>query len=441
MCKYTKVSIMEKIKRDKYLEKAVSLIGDGQIKIITGLRRSGKSYLLSNLFTDYLLKNGVKKESITSFSLNKMKDSPYRTAIDLSGEINRRVSLMPEGKKFIFIDEVQLCKDSPNPNDPNQKLTFYDVLNDYQGNDEFEVYVTGSNSRLLSKDIATDFRGKGEVIEMYPLSFKEFHEFKQRDIYTDYNEYFTFGGMPYAVSSCHTDNDKAHYLQSLFEETYIKDIKEHVNAEREDVLEQLILDLCSSIGSLTNPSKIAKLLKQTKGIDITDDTIAKYLTGCVDSYLFYEAKKYDVKGKNYFTYPSKYYAADVGLRNCWLNLRQQEENHIMENILFNELMSRGMHPDVGVFENYEKNEEDKTIRKEREIDFVINSPDGRYYIQSAFDISNPKKKEQETVSLKKLCDYRKKIVINKDTPRPFYDDDGIFYCSIYDFLLNDDILK
>ena len=441
MCIYTKHSIMEKINRKGYLDKAVSLIGDGQIKIITGLRRSGKSYLLSHLLTDYLLQNGVKKESITSFSLNKMRDSSFRNVINLSEEINRRASTMPEGRKFIFIDEIQLCKDSINPANPTQKLTFYDLLNDYQGEDEFDVFVTGSNSHLLSKDIATDFRGKGEVIEMHPLSFKEFHEYKQRDVYTDYNEYFTFGGMPYAVSSCKNDEEKIRYLKNLFRETYLRDIKEHVNLEREDVLEQLILDLCSSIGSFTNPSKIARLLKQTKGIAISDETIAKYLTGCVDSFLFAEAKKYDIKGKNYFTYPSKYYVADIGLRNCWLNLRQQEENHIMENMIFNELVSRGMKPDVGVMESFEKDVNAKTIRKEREIDFVMNSPEGKYYIQSAFEISNSSKMEQETASLKKLCDYRKKIIINKDTPKPYYDENGIFHCSIYDFLLDDDILK
>lgn len=441
MCIYTKASIMEKINRKGYLDKAVSLIGNGQIKIITGLRRSGKSYLLSHLLTDYLLENGVKKESITSFSLNKMRDSSFRNVINLSEEINRRVSTMPEGRKFIFIDEIQLCKDFINPANPTQKLTFYDLLNDYQGEDEFDVFVTGSNSHLLSKDIATDFRGKGEVIEMHPLSFKEFHEYKQRDVYTDYNEYFTFGGMPYAASSCKSNEEKIRYLKNLFQETYLRDIKEHVNLEREDVLEQLILDLCSSIGSFTNPSKIARLLKQTKGITISDETIAKYLTGCVDSFLFTEAKKYDIKGKNYFTYPSKYYVADIGLRNCWLNLRQQEENHIMENMIFNELISRGMKPDVGVMESFEKDANAKTIRKEREIDFVINSPEGKYYIQSAFEISNSSKMEQETASLKKLCDYRKKIIVNKDTPKPYYDENGIFHCSIYDFLLDDDILK
>lgn len=370
-----------------------------------------------------------------------MRDSSFRNVINLSEEINRRASTMPEGRKFIFIDEIQLCKDSINPANPTQKLTFYDLLNDYQGEDEFDVFVTGSNSHLLSKDIATDFRGKGEVIEMHPLSFKEFHEYKQRDVYTDYNEYFTFGGMPYAASSCKNDEEKIRYLKNLFRETYLRDIKEHVNLEREDVLEQLILDLCSSIGSFTNPSKIARLLKQTKGIAISDETIAKYLTGCVDSFLFTEAKKYDIKGKNYFTYPSKYYVADIGLRNCWLNLRQQEENHIMENMIFNELMSRGMKPDVGVMESFEKDANAKTIRKEREIDFVINSPEGKYYIQSAFEISNSSKMEQETTSLKKLCDYRKKIIINKDTPKPYYDENGIFHCSIYDFLLDDDILK
>ena len=210
---------------------------------------------------------------------------------------------MPEGRKFIFIDEIQLCKDSINPMHPTQKMTFYDVLNDYQGEDEFEIFVTGSNSHLFSKDIATDFRGKGEVVEMHPLSFKEFHEFKQRGVYADYNEYFIFGGMPYVASSCQNDEEKVRYLKGLFQETYLKDIKEHVNAEREDVLEQLILNLCSSIGSLTNPSKIARLLKQTKGIDISDETIAKYLTGCVDSFLFYEAKKYDIKGKKLFHLP------------------------------------------------------------------------------------------------------------------------------------------
>ena len=293
---------------------------------------------------------------------------------------------------------------------------------------------------MLSKDIATVFRDRGDIIEMAPLTFQEFHEYKKRDVFSDWKEYFTYGGMPYAVAWCDSDEEKRKYLAGLFEETYLKDIKDHVSAERDDVLRELILNLCSSIGSLTNPTKITNTLKSTKGISVTDDTIASYLGGAVDSFLFIEALRYDVKGRRYFKYPSKYYCADVGLRNCWLNLRQQEETHIMENIIFNELRARGFQPDVGVMEFFVKDENGKTTRVDTEIDFVLNTPFGKVYIQSALDISSPEKKGKEVRPFRGLTDFRRKIVVDRSTIKPYVDENGILFCSIIDFLLDPSLI-
>lgn len=426
---------MPEIKRDFYLHQLVDSRGDGQIKIITGLRRCGKSYLLHNLFGDFIKANGVNPSNIITFQLNKKKDAAFRRAIPLSNELERRIALIKGGVIYIFIDEIQLCLPSVDPNDPTKLITFYDVLSDYQGESGFDVYVTGSNSHLLSKDVATDFRGKGKVIEVHPLSFSEYHAYKRGEVSKDYGEYFTFGGMPYLVAHCQSEEEKEKYLKDLFQETYIKDIRDNVNAEREDVLNELVLDLCSSVGSLTNPNKIAKTLKSEKNIAVTDDTIASYLSGCVNSFLFGECKRYDVKGKKYFSYPSKYYCADIGLRNCWLNLRQQEETHIMENIIFSELVSRGLYPDVGVVDIFGREKDGKTSRTTTEIDFVINAPGGNIYIQSAFNIDDPAKKAKELRPLLNIRNYKKRIVITRSTPKPYVDDDGITYCSITDFLL------
>ena len=428
------------IKRDYYLEQLISKAGNGKIKVVAGLRRSGKSYLLNHIYKDYLLASGVNESSIISFSLDKKKHAKYRNPLFLSEAIEE-ASARITGKIYLFIDEIQLCAPADNPDNPGSVVTFNDVLADYYDDPRYDVYVSGSNSHMLSKDIVTEFADRGDIIEMRPLTFKEFFEFKGGDPYSAWKEYFTFGGMPYAVASCKSDDEKIRYLSGLFEETYLKDIKEHVHAEREDALRELILNLCSSVGSLTNPSKIARTMKSTNGISVTDDTISSYLKGSTDSFLFSEALRYDVKGKRYFEYPSKFYCADVGLRNCWLNLRQQEENHIMENIIFCELISRGLSPDVGVVESFAKDENHKTVRTTTEIDFVINTPNGRYYIQSALDVSDEEKRAQETRPFRNLRDFRKKIVIDKSTPKPYFSEDGVLYCSIIDFLLNPSLLQ
>ncbi len=427
------------IKRNHYLEQLKRKAGNGKIKVITGLRRSGKSYLLNNIYRDYLVANGVAPESIISFSLNKKKDAKYRNPIKLGEEIEKRAAQIL-GKKYLFIDEIGLCLPVPNPDLEGGEITFNDVLSDYCDEPDFDVYVTGSNSYMLSKDIATVFRDRGDIIEMAPLTFREFHEYKNKDVLSDWNEFFTYGGMPYAVAWCNTDEEKRKYLAGLFEETYLKDIKEHVSAERDDVLRELILDLCSSIGSLTNPTKIANTMKSVKGVRVTDVTIASYLRGAVDSFLFSEALRYDVKGKRYFKYPSKYYCADVGLRNCWLNLRQQEETHIMENIIFNELCARGFKPDVGVVEFFPKDETGKTIRIDTEIDFIVNAPLGRIYIQSALDVSDPEKRDREVRPFRGLSDFRRKIVIDRSTPKPYVDETGVLFCSVFDFLLDPSLM-
>ena len=428
------------IQRNHYLQQLISKAGNGKIKVIAGLRRSGKSYLLNHIYRNYLLASGVDEASIISFSLDKKKHSKYRNPLRLSEAIEEESGKI-SGRIYLFIDEIQLCTPAQDPNDSEKEITFDDVLSDYYDEPRYDVYVSGSNSHMLSKDIATEFADRGDIIEMRPLTFAEFFAFKGGDPYSAWREYFTFGGMPYAVASCPNDEEKAKYLSGLFEETYLKDIKEHIHSERDDVLRELILNLCSSVGSLTNPSKITRTLKTAKGISVTDDTVASYLTGAMDSYLFSQARRYDVKRKRYFEYPSKFYCADVGLRNCWLNLRQQEETHIMENIIYCELLARGLSPDVGVVESFEKDKTGKTIRITTEIDFVINTSGGRFYIQSALDISDEAKRSQEKRPFKNLSDFRRKIIVDRSTPKPYVGEDGVLYCSIIDFLLDPSLLQ
>ena len=379
------------IKRDAYLEKLKIRKNNGMIKVITGIRRCGKSYLLFYLFRDYLISSGVKEEQIISIALDDDICEQYRNPDELSKYI--RSKIVNKEMYYILIDEVQYAitkKELENPED----VKLYNVLNGLMHLRNVDIYVTGSNSKLLSQDVMTAFRGRGDQVQVFPLSFKEYYDFVGGDKSEVYELYALYGGMPQLLSF-KRDEEKVKYLKNLFSEVYFKDISERYIVKLPDVLTELTDDLCSSVGSLTNAKKIADTLESVKNIKVSTSTIAKYLEYLIESFMFSEAKRYDVKGKKYFEYPLKYYCTDVGLRNARLNFRQQEETHIMENIIYNELIIRGYSVDVGVVEIIE-NAEGKKRRKQCEIDFVVNMGARRYYIQSALSVSDPDKMGLQT---------------------------------------------
>lgn len=424
------------IKRDHYLNKIIDRKENGMIKVITGIRRCGKSFLLFNLYYDYLVNNGVASEQIITVALDDDAYLEYRDPAKLSEYIRSKIK-EKDKMYYILIDEVQYAISQEELKDP-ENIRLYNVLNGLSRMRNTDIYVTGSNSKMLTKDVMTVFRGRGDEVKVYPLTFKEYYDFVGGDKTDAYADYSLYGGMPLILSQ-KTDADKANYLRRLFSEVYFKDIYERYEIDLEDVLEELTDDLCSSVGSLTNASKIAKTLKSVKNIDVSVNTISKYLGYLTESFLFTNAKRYDVKGKKYFEYPSKYYCADLGLRNARLNYRQQEETHIMENIIYNELLSRDCSVDVGVVEIVET-KDGKRSKKQYEIDFIVNRGTKKYYIQSALEIDNPDKAEQETKSLKNTRDFFRKIVITKSFMKHWTDDDGIVHIGLFEFLLNDDSL-
>lgn len=424
------------INRDAYLSRLIDKKENGLIKVITGIRRCGKSYLLFYLFRDYLISSGVKEEQIISIALDDDTCEQYRNPDELSKFI--RSKIVNKEMYYILIDEVQYAitkKELENPED----VKLYNVLNGLMRLRNVDIYVTGSNSKLLSQDVMTAFRGRGDQVQVFPLSFKEYYDFVGGDKSEAYEEYALYGGMPQLLSF-KRDEEKVKYLKNLFSEVYFKDISERYVVKLPDVLTELTDDLCSSVGSLTNAKKIADTLGSVKNIKVSTSTIAKYLEYLIESFMFSEAKRYDVKGKKYFEYPLKYYCTDVGLRNARLNFRQQEETHIMENIIYNELIIRGYFVDVGVVEIIE-NDEGKKRRKQCEIDFVVNMGSKRYYIQSALSVSNPDKMTTELRPLKNTRDFFKKIIISKSHAKPWTDEDGIVHIGLYDFLLNQNSLE
>lgn len=428
---------MEKlISRDTYLSRLIDKKENGLIKVITGIRRCGKSYLLFYLFRDYLIESGVKEEQIISIALDDDTCEQYRNPDELSKYI--RSKIVNKEMYYILIDEVQYAitkQELENPED----IKLYNVLNGLMRLRNVDIYVTGSNSKLLSQDVMTAFRGRGDQVQVFPLSFKEYYDFVGGDKSEAYEEYALYGGMPQLISF-KRDEEKVRYLKNLFSEVYFKDISERYVVKLPDVLTELTDDLCSSVGSLTNAKKIADTLGTVKNIKVSTSTIVKYLGHLIESFMFSEAKRYDVKGKKYFEYPLKYYCTDVGLRNARLNFRQQEETHIMENIIYNELICRGYSVDVGVVEIIESNEGKKT-RKQCEIDFVVNMGSKRYYIQSALSISDPDKMTTELRPLKNTKDFFKKIIISKTHAKAWTDEDGIVHIGLYDFLLNPNSLE
>lgn len=426
------------INRDRYLNQMINRKENGLIKVITGIRRCGKSYLLFNIFYDYLLSQGVKEEQIIAVALDDDTNAAYREPTELSKFIRSRIADR-EKIYYIMIDEVQYAIAREGLRNPDG-IKLYDVLNGILRLRNVDIYVTGSNSKMLSKDVMTEFRGRGDAVQVYPLSFKEYYDFMGGDKIEAYEEYALYGGMPLAISK-KADDEKYKYLSSLFSEVYFKDIVERYKIEMPDVLGELTDDLCSSIGSLTNATKIANTLQTVKNIKVASATISKYLEYLEESFLFSCSKRYDVKGKKYFSYPSKYYCTDIGLRNVRLNLRQQEETHIMENIIYNELIIRGYSVDVGVVEIYEADETGNRHKRACEIDFVANKGAKRYYIQSALIMSDSAKAKTELRSLLGTKDFFRKIVVSKTSMKPWTDEYGIAHVGLYDFLLDEGLMN
>ena len=420
------------INRDSYLQKVVDYMWDGQIKVITGIRRCGKSTLLFHLFYDYLLKKGVKAENIIQLELDKRKFAKYRSPIVLAEFVEKQVKDRRK-KYYLFIDEIQFCYAVPDPDNAGHEITVYDLLNELKDYENLDVYVTGSNSKMLSKDVATEFRGRASQIQVYPLSFSEYHGYKGGSARDNFDTYMVYGGMPYLLKLKNPEQQKK-YLSSLFDEVYIKDIVERNRVERPDILANIMENLSSQVGSLTNPTNITNSLKSVKNEKLSVNTVSDYIGYCKDAFIVNEAKRYDVKGKHYFDYPNKYYYMDVGLRNALLNFRQIDPGHLMENVIYNELISRGYSVDVGVVVDRRSGEKIK-----KEIDFVVNDGDKRLYIQSAWTMNTNEKIEAELDSLKLAKDFFAKIVVQNDIPETFRDNDGILHMKLIDFLLTPNI--
>lgn len=416
---------MKEIKRDFYLNQLIKKDGNGQIKIITGLRRSGKSYLLKNIFYKYLLQEN-DKDHIIYIPLDIKENEPL---LDGNNFIKHIKSLIKDKNKYyLLLDEIQKMDD------------FVPVLNTFLYEDNIEVYVTGSNAKLLSRDVVTEFRGRGDEIHVFPLSFSEFMDAFDGDQYEGYEQYSIYGGLPYTLSF-ETDEERSKYLKNLFEETYISDIIERNNINNVEELNELLNIISSQIASLTNPRNLQNTFKSEKKSTLSDKTISNYLDCFTDAFLITKAERYDIKGKKYINSPYKYYFEDIGLRNARLNFRQIDKGHIMENIIYNELLRRGYNVDVGIVETNEVSDKNINSKPKYEVDFVCNQGSKRIYIQSAYEMQNAEKEIQEKKSLLNIKDSFKKIIILGDVSKPRMDDDGIITMGIFYFLLNDDSLN
>ena len=426
------------IKRDLYLNKLIRKKNNGSIKIITGLRRSGKSYLLNNLYYDYLLVEGVKQEQIIKLALDDDRNREYRDPDKLSAFLYSKIA--NETDNFYFLlDEVQFAI-SDKEIKSNEPIRLYGILNGLLRLKNVDVYITGSNSKFLSSDIATEFRGRGDVVHVNPLSFAEFYSaYKHGDKYDAWDEYSTYGGMPMLLTM-ETDEEKAEYLNNLFKNTYIKDIIEKNRLRGDVAIDTLIDVLASSIGSLNNPTKIAKTFV-SNGMNVSDKTVSTYIEYLLDSFLIRKTARYDIKGRKYINSPFKYYFSDIGLRNARINFRQQEQTHIMENIIYNELVMRGFNVDVGIIEHVVRTENDKRETKHLEVDFVCNKGNQRYYIQSAFSIPSAEKMAQEQASLDRIDDSFKKIIITQDRTKLWRNEKGYVIMNVLDFLLKENSLE
>ena len=417
------------IKRDFYLNRMIHHMWNGEVKVITGIRRCGKSVLLFDLFYEYLLSQGVQEDHIIKIELDQRRYYKFRNPIALCEYIEELVSGKKDEKFYLFIDEVQLTTKVINKENGGIEVSIYDMLNELKAYKNLDVYVTGSNSKGLSKDIATEFRGRAAQIHVFPLSFEEFYSYVGGDERKALDTYMLYGGMPRLLSLT-DEKDKKDYLSSLYSELYVKDIVERNGIEREDILNDILDFLASQISSLTNPTNIANALTSMKNEKVNSTIVSNYVQHIIDSFLISVVKRYDVKGKTYFKYPNKYYYTDIGLRNARLNYRQYDPARIMENIIYNELLRRGYSVDVGVVT-------DRTggANVQKEIDFVVNDADKKIYIQSAFRVDTDKKESSELASLILTKDFFKKIIVRMDIPHNFYDDNGIFHCNLIDLLL------
>lgn len=414
-----------KIERSYYLNQLITGKRNGLIKIVTGIRRCGKSYLLFTLFHDHLLAAGVPSDHIIEVALDDLMNEDLREPHVMLRYVRNRIK--DEGQYYILLDEVQFIPQ------------FHEVLNSLLHIRNADVYVTGSNSHFLSKDVVTEFRGRGDEIHLYPLSFSEFMQGYEGDRYKGWREYYTYGGLP-LVLSLETEQKKAEYLKNLYESVYLVDIIERNRIRNKIEFDELTRIVASSIGSPCNPRKLSNTFKSVKNVPLSQGTITKYLSYMEDAFVVERSIRYNIKGKKYINTLSKYYFSDMGVRNALLGFRQQEENHIMENIIYNELRIRGFHVDVGMVEERTTDKDNKTVRKQYEVDFVANQGSKRYYIQSAFMMPTMEKKEQESASLLRIPDSFKKIIVVKDDIMPKRDENGIVTIGVMDFLLNPDSL-
>lgn len=429
------------IERKKYLDKLISRKQNGLVKVITGIRRCGKSYLLFNIYKDYLKSVGVEDECIICLALDDDENIRYRNPLEL-GKYIRSLTADESKDYYVFLDEIQKVVTIQNPyiEGVEDKISFVDVVLGLMKRDNIDVYVTGSNSKMLSSDILTEFRGRGDEIRVNPLSFAEFYNAFEGDKRDAWQEYYTYGGLPLVLAK-KSHEEKAKYLSTLFDTIYLSDIMDRNSlAHEKNLLDDILNLISSSIGSLTNANKIANTFRSEKQISVSHATVSKYLDCLIDSFLIYSASRYDVKGRKYIGSPYKYYFSDVGLRNARLNFRQQEENHIMENIIYNELCIRDFNVDVGVVEYCYKDAEKKSKRANLEIDFIANKGSKKYYVQSALTVADEEKREQEIRSLKRVGDSFKKIVVVRENIIPWHDDDGILYIGIEQFLLDENAM-
>lgn len=423
------------IKRDTYLQQLVDYQFDGLVKVITGIRRCGKSYLLKKMYRDYLITHGTKPEHIIMIELDLAKDIKYRNPLYLSSQVRKLVAESAHNY-YLFIDEIQLSDVVNNPfNSAGKKITFYDALNDLRSLANLDIYVTGSNSKMLSSDILTEFRGRSDEIRLHPLSFAEYYSAVGGDRQTAFTDYAFYGGLPFVLSRPN-EHAKMAYLQALISEVYIKDIIERKKIENPELLGQILNLLCSSVGSLTNPSKLVKTINSKQSSNISLNTVRAYINHLEDAFLFSESKRYDVKGKSYFDTPNKYYCEDIGLRNARIAFRQQEMTHIMENILYNELIIRRFSVDVGVVYDRTLNANGNSVRSPREIDFVVNAFGKRTYIQSAYAMPSLEKAAVELRPFELVADSFPKIVVRQDVIKRWYDEQGILHINLLDFLLD-----
>ena len=428
---------MQEIKRERYLKRLIDRKGNGLIKIVTGIRRCGKSYLLFNIFKNYLLSNGVPQDRIISLALDEKANAEYRVPDNLYNYIMSRI---PSDNKpfFVLLDEAQLAITDEELKG-NKPIELYGILNELMHKRNVDVYITGSNSKFLSSDVMTEFRGRGDEIQVNPLSFAELMSVYDKSKFEGYEEYSVYGGLPLTLSE-KTHEGKAKYLNDLFKNTYKNDVIERYNLKGDVVLDALVDILSSSIGSLTNPTKLANTFN-SNGIKTNDKTISQYIEHLTDAFIIQKAKRYDIKGKKYIGSPLKYYFSDIGLRNARLNFMQIEPTHAMENIVYNELLMRGFNVDVGVVEHYSKDKNGRNIVVRNEVDFVCNKVSQRYYIQVAYAIPDKEKMAQESASLDRIGDSFKKIIIVHDYTSPWHNEKGYLIINIMDFLLNPDSLE